>query len=437
MPCLHLGGRAAFNCFGTGESACERCKKRGPDIAKRCHQPTTEDIARMDRRCTRCKDKGNKVCDERVPCGGCIKQQAKDRSEGKPSFLVENCILDRKMRRQLAAQGVKNDEEPSVGEVVEDEHMNYDEGLGHDNVDDVCQGEEPIVEEHVKDIDGNEATISPEDEEDLGVNSLSIAAQETPNGMIVESNEPSPTPALASSIADQFTSTNPSDFDEEVTRLEARNPRQSSEPSESTSNRRRSRRSCTQVKCYKEVNMDDEGMFSDAHEEISTDDEEVYISQNSDSESDDDDMGVSEKSDSDHEDFGSDDEEDEFESRTRPRKPSKSKAINTGAETGSLPKLQKRTKQKGGPSRYLKKPTGEVIDQSLPPLNDIYDIFADMVTNAVKLGLCDALKGLERPINIGTLCSGTEAPLVAINLISEGLFPCGTTDLANTTCSSQ
>ncbi|KAF2876522.1 hypothetical protein BDV95DRAFT_674447 [Massariosphaeria phaeospora] len=59
------------------------------------------------------------------------------------------------------------------------------------------------------------------------------------------------------------------------------------------------------------------------------------------------------------------------------------------------------------------------IDFDLPPLSRIEDIFADMLKRALELGLAKALP--DRPINVATMCSGTESPLLALELLSEAL----------------
>lgn len=74
------------------------------------------------------------------------------------------------------------------------------------------------------------------------------------------------------------------------------------------------------------------------------------------------------------------------------------------------------------PARTSKTKPGLGIDQSLPPLASIEDIFADMASNALQLGLDAALKDLRgRMINIATMCSGTESPLIALQLLSKAL----------------
>ncbi|CAK4032193.1 DNA repair rad8 [Lecanosticta acicola] len=66
------------------------------------------------------------------------------------------------------------------------------------------------------------------------------------------------------------------------------------------------------------------------------------------------------------------------------------------------------------------KPDG--LDHNLPPLSEITDIFADLVKQAQGLGLVDALGHLsKRPIRVATMCSGTESPLLALDMIRESL----------------
>jgi hypothetical protein len=74
-------------------------------------------------------------------------------------------------------------------------------------------------------------------------------------------------------------------------------------------------------------------------------------------------------------------------------------------------------------SKSSKPLAGKGIDFSRPPRNKIEDIFADMAENAVQLGLSDVLQHLKgRPLNVATMCSGTESPLLAPNLLSQGMF---------------
>ncbi|KAK5129398.1 hypothetical protein LTR08_003285 [Meristemomyces frigidus] len=63
---------------------------------------------------------------------------------------------------------------------------------------------------------------------------------------------------------------------------------------------------------------------------------------------------------------------------------------------------------------------------NLPPISDINDIFRDMTENAVRLGLGKALEHLSsRPLRIATMCSGTESPLLALQIVDDVLIGFG------------
>jgi hypothetical protein len=95
---------------------------------------------------------------------------------------------------------------------------------------------------------------------------------------------------------------------------------------------------------------------------------------------------------------------------------------NTDVDDAEPPIIFKaRRKVRNGQNPQRK--AGKGIDDSLPPLHDIQSIFNDLTLNAVELGLCDALAKLAgRPINVATMCSGTESPLIALDCISQGMF---------------
>ena len=60
------------------------------------------------------------------------------------------------------------------------------------------------------------------------------------------------------------------------------------------------------------------------------------------------------------------------------------------------------------------------ISDHLPPIHDITDIFDDMTRNAVRLGLRGPLGHLaDYKLKVATMCSGTESPLLALQLISD------------------
>ncbi|GAA5896190.1 hypothetical protein JCM6882_008514 [Rhodosporidiobolus microsporus] len=62
----------------------------------------------------------------------------------------------------------------------------------------------------------------------------------------------------------------------------------------------------------------------------------------------------------------------------------------------------------------------DALDFSLAPMTDIYSIF-DHLTEGFKDELSPALKKLDRPLRVATMCSGTEAPILALRLMFRSL----------------
>ncbi|PIA95671.1 hypothetical protein CB0940_10123 [Cercospora beticola] len=58
---------------------------------------------------------------------------------------------------------------------------------------------------------------------------------------------------------------------------------------------------------------------------------------------------------------------------------------------------------------------------SLPPLSDTREIFDDIVGKALPLGLSQALDDLPGSLRVATMCSGTESPLLALELFQQCL----------------
>ncbi|KAK5684340.1 hypothetical protein LTS10_004207 [Elasticomyces elasticus] len=68
------------------------------------------------------------------------------------------------------------------------------------------------------------------------------------------------------------------------------------------------------------------------------------------------------------------------------------------------------------------KRTVKGLDSSLPPLSDTSEMFADLTTNALRLGLDKVTKSLAgRRIRVATMCSGTESPLLALQMVQDVL----------------
>lgn len=58
------------------------------------------------------------------------------------------------------------------------------------------------------------------------------------------------------------------------------------------------------------------------------------------------------------------------------------------------------------------------IDESLPPISDISEIFAEMTNTALDHGLLNAINHLEgKALRVATVCSGTESPILALTEI--------------------
>jgi hypothetical protein len=63
------------------------------------------------------------------------------------------------------------------------------------------------------------------------------------------------------------------------------------------------------------------------------------------------------------------------------------------------------------------------IDEKETPISKVKDMFVDIVENATskRIGLEACAKHFSgAPINIATMCSGTEAPILALMMIFEG-----------------
>lgn len=63
------------------------------------------------------------------------------------------------------------------------------------------------------------------------------------------------------------------------------------------------------------------------------------------------------------------------------------------------------------------------FDYGLPPLHRLEDIFEDITEKTFSKGLGGALKFLEnRPLRVATVCSGTESPLLALQMVKKGQY---------------
>ncbi|KAK3672165.1 hypothetical protein LTR78_007918 [Recurvomyces mirabilis] len=108
--------------------------------------------------------------------------------------------------------------------------------------------------------------------------------------------------------------------------------------------------------------------------------------------------------------------------------------VPPGKKHPSQAKTTKVTESKAGSTSnsemksLLTRPSGtqKGLDSNLPPLSDIRDIFADETKSALGLGLRDALLHLDgRALRVATMCSGTESPLLALQMIADALRESG------------
>lgn len=65
-----------------------------------------------------------------------------------------------------------------------------------------------------------------------------------------------------------------------------------------------------------------------------------------------------------------------------------------------------------------KKSARTLLARGLPPMSGLGDIYKDMTERAMDLGLDGVLAHLgERPLRVVTVCSGTESPLLALEMV--------------------
>jgi site-specific DNA-cytosine methylase len=82
--------------------------------------------------------------------------------------------------------------------------------------------------------------------------------------------------------------------------------------------------------------------------------------------------------------------------------------------------------------KLLGRGTGEPkgLDTGLPPLSSIDDIFKDITAKALGLGLKEVLQKTKmQSLRVATMCSGTESPLLALEMVQDALKSLGEPDL--------
>jgi hypothetical protein len=103
--------------------------------------------------------------------------------------------------------------------------------------------------------------------------------------------------------------------------------------------------------------------------------------------------------------------------RRRGKNSSSSQQVTVGSPTTARPQATRDEPEfvhgEVEPDRY--------IAWSEPPMSTLEEIFEHLAQKAVELGLEQVLLHLNgRPLRVATVCSGTESPLLALEMIQKG-----------------
>ena len=70
-----------------------------------------------------------------------------------------------------------------------------------------------------------------------------------------------------------------------------------------------------------------------------------------------------------------------------------------------------------------KRSTRALLARGLPPMSSLDDIYDDMTERAMDLGFDKVLRHLgEKPLRVVTVCSGTESPLLALEMVQKSKY---------------
>jgi site-specific DNA-cytosine methylase len=212
-------------------------------------------------------------------------------------------------------------------------------------------------------------------------------------------------PTDRATLTDATTVNDDDDFEAQQQLIRESDPKQGARP-------RRSLGRVSYVEVFAHELSDHE--LDSRHELTEDDDSDAYVSNASvESEIDQDSVLGESVDESSTMDDGSGVDEDEDEGE---------EPISVGADTRASKSAKKSSTRRDGSTPKA----GKGIDFSLPPLGNIEDIFADLASKAVELGLTDVIKKLNgRHINVATMCSGTESPLLALEMLSKALENAG------------
>jgi site-specific DNA-cytosine methylase len=133
------------------------------------------------------------------------------------------------------------------------------------------------------------------------------------------------------------------------------------------------------------------------------------------------------------------DTEDGYDSGVKFKGKGTNKKSNGAAKTTAFTKQDTNKTGKGAGNKksiemddQLKRLPGEPkgLDTGLPPLSAIADIFEDITTKALAMGLREFLQKMNgQSLRVATMCSGTESPLLALEMVQDALRSSGEPEL--------
>jgi chemotaxis protein histidine kinase CheA len=127
---------------------------------------------------------------------------------------------------------------------------------------------------------------------------------------------------------------------------------------------------------------------------------------------------------SDHPDDASEADSSTEEKKTKPSKSaSKSKMASKNTKAGKKPKAKNSDDEDASDadSPITKQQSGKSIAYDLPPMHDLPTIFSDLVGHIPQIKkVAERIQG--RKLRVATMCSGTESPLLALDLIRKSIL---------------
>jgi hypothetical protein len=441
--CIRCRKGARVCVYPEDEITCTACER----ATSRCKLPTLEEAAALDARCQPCIIRGLARCDRKIPCNGCVRRNIVDRC-GQLSGQPQSKKIKREVLPSPELEDIESAEDLEAAEDTQpptdnEEHYGPDMARsdGSSSTADALTlqlSPQCIEKLHmsgrltVLDESGTfKATYNI-----IRVDDGAFISDHSDGNIFVREEAVTVEPSLLESPADN------GDVDNEDGAVRAESYAATFRPLTSMSTGRFVAEELEDIETFHSASSTD---VPDAETKSSPHAPSLSIHNNlasrprrsrarvsyvqaPPSDVSDQDLGVDTESDT-YESFhaGSESEVDDEQSISDMEKGTSSQEEELLESTDidevePEPVLKAKPRQKPQNGQNPQRRAGKGIDHSLPPLHDIHHIFEDLTLRAVELGLCDALKTLAgRPINVATMCSGTESPLIALNLISQGL----------------